>query len=254
MEKLDFQGRTLLITRPQPEADATARQVHACHGQPCLAPALIIQPPRHAAPFQQAMQQLDRYDGILLTSANGARAFLKAVPPGRTPPPLFAVGKKTAHLLKQHGWHAHVPPASIGGENLAHAVMTWRDNTHRFLFPQAEQGRDDLTMLLQQAGYGVDRVVAYRAEPLTHLPAETASALAEGRVDATLFFSGRTAQAFVAALPPEGEAWLKKTCIAVLSPITAETVESLGYPVSVTAREPSREGLLTALHQYWFLP
>ena len=249
MKNIHFQGRTLLITRPQPEANSTAQQVRTYHGRPLLAPAMTILPPRDVTPLQTAFQQLHTYHGILLTSANGARAMMAAMKPNQTPPPLFVVGKKTAQIIQKQDWPVYVPPSSAGGEALAHAVMAWKSNKNRFLFPQAEEGREELSMLLRQAGYRVDRVAAYRAEPITNLPPQTERALAEGKVDATLFFSGRTVQAFVAALPSHGQAWLQKTIIAVLSQITAQTVQQLGYTATVISQEPSSEGLLAALHQ-----
>ncbi|MBF0462031.1 MAG: uroporphyrinogen-III synthase [Magnetococcales bacterium] len=263
MPEITLPGRTILITRPQPEANSTAQQVIACQGYPLLAPALTILPPRDAAPLQRALHTLHPtsgpppYRGILVTSANGARAIVAAMPTGATPPPFFAVGEKTARLLRQQGWSVQVPPAAAGGEALAHAILQWtqsRQNahdSHTFLFPQAEQGREELTTCLQQAGYGVERVTAYRAEPITALPPETQTAIAEDKVDAVLFFSGRTAQAFVAALTPHDRAWLAKSCIAVLSPVTALAVRQLGYTATVTATEPSSRGLLAALHHHW---
>lgn len=252
MSEPNLQGRTILITRPQPEADVTAQQVRACNGRPLLLPTLSILPPRDMAPFHAALQRLNSYHGILITSVNGARALIAFMAPKQIPPPLFAVGKKTAKILQKQGWKVHIPSASLGGEALAHAVMAWKSNKSRFLFLQAEQGREELSTLLQQAGYQVDRVVAYRAEPLTNLPEAIRRVLAAGEVDATLFFSGRTAQAFVAALPADaGEAWLQKTVIAVISPVTAQTVRQLGYAVAVVSQEPSSEGLLAALSRYW---
>ena len=269
MKQINLQGYTILITRPQPEAQVTAEQVRKYQGIPLLAPALTILPPRDAGPLQQAMARClenpSPYRGILVTSANGARAVVKAMPPLSIPPPLFAVGEKSAAILRKQGWSVHTPPASAGGEKLAEAIIHW-ELSHRaaigkpepgdarekpFLFPQAEQGREELATVLQQAGYRVEKVAAYRAEPITELPPEVQTALAEEKVDAVLFFSGRTAQAMVAAIPAHGRQWLKKICIAAISPITADAIQQLGYQVTVLAREPNSMSILTALHHYW---
>ncbi|MBF0161620.1 MAG: uroporphyrinogen-III synthase [Magnetococcales bacterium] len=257
-----LQGRTILITRPQPEASATAQQVLACHGKPLLAPALTILPPQDAGALRQALQHPQHYRGILVTSVNGARAIVAAMPPASQPPPFFAVGAQTATILQKEGWSVQIPAVQAGGEALAQAVIQWEQSQpatpatagasqKTFLLPQAEQGREALAVELQQAGYGVEKVVAYRAEPLTALPAEVESALAAGRVDAVLFFSGRSAQAFVATLTPTCRAALAASCIAVISPVTAEAVQQLGFTVTVTARQPNSTALLAALHQHW---
>ncbi|MEO5363822.1 MAG: uroporphyrinogen-III synthase, partial [Magnetococcus sp. DMHC-8] len=237
-------------------------------------------PPRDASRLAHALRSCCRatdpdtnipagqvdWRGILVTSANGARAIVTAMPPGVTPPPFFAVGAQTAEILRQQGWSVHVPPTAAGGTALAQAVIQWEQAHHdtpgpaadhyqkRFLFPQAEQGREELATQLQEAGYSVEKVVAYRAEPITALPPVVQNALANGEVDAVLFFSGRTAQAFMAALPPCGAAWLAGLCIAAISPVTAEAIRQLGQPVTVIATEPSSSGLLTALHHHWHPP
>ena len=273
---LNFQGRTILITRPQPEAETTAQQVRACHGQPLVLPSLTILPPRDLAPLHAALRQHNRYHGVILTSANGARALVSAMPAHQTPPPLFVVGKKTAKIVQGRGWPVHLPALSAGGEALAQAIMAWKKRGSRFLFLRAAQGREELITLLQQGGYHVDKVEAYRAEPIQVIPEETKTALAAGKIDATLFFSGRTAEAFVHALPEEGSSngrggggggrgggrggdgrgggrgrWLQRTVIAVISPVTAQTVQQLGLSVAVISQAPSSEKLLEALHQYW---
>lgn len=252
MPEHHLQGRTLLITRPQPEADVTAQQVRALHGRPLLAPALTILPPHDGRSLKQAMHALDRYQGVLITSANGARALIDAMPSSHPPPPLFAVGRKTARILEKEGWPVHVPSGAAGGERLARAVMAWRPGgAQPFLFLRAEQGREELGRLLQQAGYGVDQVVAYRAEPMVTLPAPVRHALEAGTVDATLFFSGRSAQAFVAVLSAEGDvAWLSRTTVVVISSVTEETVRKLGFREVLIASEPSSEGMLKTLCQH----
>ncbi|MEO5353332.1 MAG: uroporphyrinogen-III synthase [Magnetococcus sp. XQGC-1] len=269
MPPINLQGRTILITRPQPEAQATAEQVRQYQGIPLLAPALTIVPARDSGPMQRAMARCQEspspYRGILVTSANGARAIVNALPPNTPLPPLFAVGEQSAAILRQQGWSVHTPPAAAGGERLAEAIIQW-ETAHQashgpadpeeiqkklFLFPQAEQGREELAMGLQQAGYTVEKVAAYRAEPGTTLPPEVETALAAGKVDAVLFFSGRTAQATVASLPAHGRQWLANCCIAAISPVTAEAIRQLGFQVTVIAQEPNSLGLLTALHRHW---
>ncbi|MEO5339423.1 MAG: uroporphyrinogen-III synthase [Magnetococcus sp. MYC-9] len=261
MQEINLQGRTLLITRPQPEAATTAQQVVDCRGTPLLAPALTILPPRDPRPLQQALQQSHHYQGILVTSVNGARAIVAAAPSPFLPPPFFAVGAQTAALLHQQGWSVHTPAAAAGGEAMAEAIRQWvplhtdvpRSPIMRkgFLLVQAEQGREELATALQQAGYRVDKVTAYRAEPMTTLPTGVQTALAEGGVDAVLFFSGRSAESFVAALPQHGREWLNAPCIAAISPVTAQVVQQLGYRVAVTARRPDSLELLAALHRHW---
>ncbi len=259
MLKLNLQGRTLLITRPEPEAEATARQVSACHGLPLLAPAMTIEPPADPCPLQRALQRASRqpfpYRAILITSINAARAVRHLLPAEATLPPFFAVGKQSAALLQQAGWQVIVPAQAAGGATLAETICQWAaehpDPCRSFLFPQAAIGRDELISGLSQAGEAVERVEAYRAEPVTTLPAAVQQALAEEKVDAILLFSSRSAQAFLAALPEGSEHWLRRPLLVAISPLTAQSVQEAGWPVQIVAREATTESMLAGLQSYW---
>lgn len=253
-------GRTILITRPEPEAAESAAQVTALGGRPLLAPALVIRPPLDPLPLERAASTPEAYDAILLTSANGARAFLAALSRRRVPvttlPPVHAVGPKTARALQEGGITPVTPDSPLDGAALAEALLARQPRARRFLFPQAQEGREELVERLTAAGCGVERVVAYRAAPLEEVPSEVLAELRKGGVDGVTFFSGRSAQAFAAALPREPErstpgAWLAKTVVAVLSPITAAAVAELGIPVTLTAHRPTSESLLAALADHW---
>ncbi|WP_130471116.1 uroporphyrinogen-III synthase [Candidatus Magnetaquicoccus inordinatus] len=256
---LHLQGRTLLITRPEPEAEQTARLVQECQGRALLAPALTIQPPADLRPLQQALQRCltppHPYRAIVLTSINAARAVIQHLPDHAQPPPFFAVGKQTATLLQEKGWPILLPPQASGGEALAHYIMHWAethpDPCRTLLFPQAAIGREELPTLLSQAGWLVERVQAYRAEPITTLPLPVQQALAQEQVDAILFFSSRSFQAFVNALPAEGKAWLQRPLLAVISPVTGQSLLEAGLSVAVTAREATTLSMLEGLQNYW---
>ena len=86
-------------------------------------------------------------------------------------------------------------------------------------------------------------VEAYRAEPAAALDASVAEALRAGRIDGVLFFSRRTAEAFVAAVEAAGlsEALATIACYA-LSERIAEPLRALSCPVEVAAR-PDFDGI-----------
>ncbi|MBF0096836.1 MAG: uroporphyrinogen-III synthase [Magnetococcales bacterium] len=255
-QTLHLQNRTILITRPEPEATNTARLVQACHGRPLLAPALTIQPPTDPLPLQQALQHCINpphpYQAIVITSINAARAVLQQLPNHANPPPFFVVGKQSATLLQQAGWPVLLPPNAAGGEALASFMQQWATTSHpHVLFPQAAIGRDELHNQLTQAGWQVERVEAYRAEPITTLPAEVQEALQQEKVDAILFFSSRSAHAFLDALPNKDISYLKRPILAVISPVTGQSVRATGLTVAVTAQEATTQSLLHGLYDYW---
>lgn len=242
-------GRLIVVTRPQPEASSMARLIETCHGIPLLAPAMEILPPRKPEPFLQAMAQIHEYDGVIITSVNGARAFNRALT--QPPPLLFAVGKKTTAELSKSGHAVLLPEESADGIALAQTILQRSHQGQRFLFPRAEKGRNEIIEMLRNAGREVTVVDAYRAEPTAHLPEEAVEALVHGKVDALPLFSGRSAAAFLQALPVGGVDGLKNTVLVAMSPVTAQAMVQLGLRVDLISPEPSTESILTTLCRHW---
>ncbi|MBF0368602.1 MAG: uroporphyrinogen-III synthase [Magnetococcales bacterium] len=249
--QIDLTGRTLLITRPQPEGGETAKTVAACGGRALLAPALTIEPPRDPNPLKRVMADLNGYQGILLTSANGARAFLEHRPIDRPLPPLYAVGPKTARILQKAGLPVTTPSRPMDGERLARAILDWNGGGGRFLFLRAEKGREELISELEGGGAQVDLVVGYRAEPIREIPEGVLQALLGGEVDGVAFFSSRSVAAFVEVLPEAGKEALANTTLAAISAITGKAMTKLGFTPRVVPEKPTAEDLLQALADYW---
>jgi uroporphyrinogen-III synthase len=252
---LDLQGRLILVTRPLPEGESFCRLIESCNGRSLLAPALEIKPPLDSGPFESALAEIDGYDGIIITSANGARAFVegllakKAV--GGVIPRIFAVGKKTAKIVQEAGYNVTIPDCPAGGEELAAAIKGWQPGGGRLLFPRAEKGREELVSILTAAKYQVGMVTAYRAEPIKLLPVEAQQALAAGQVDAIPFFSARTGRTFLNALPSGGEQWLEKPIIITISQVTSRALGQSPVTIDLIAEHPTGESILERLYQYW---
>jgi uroporphyrinogen-III synthase len=257
----DLGGRSILVTRPEPEAWKTARQIEQRQGRPLVVPLMVIEPPTDPIPLREAWHHLERYDGILITSTQGSRVLRTALAHGELScsgcPPVYAVGHKTATALQGLGLTIRVPDHPGDADTLADAVLTWTGGGRRFLFLRAEQGRDRLMERLRhpedpRCACHVEPVWAYQTTPIPRLPKTTVEALRQRHVAAVTLFSGRTAATFMALLPedvrkrgPEG------MVIAVLSQRTGDAVQAEGWPVTVVAQQPTATSLLDGLADYW---
>ncbi len=96
---------------------------------------------------------------------------------------------------------------------------------------------------LQENGWEVDDVTAYRTVRAAPPPAPVRDAIKAGAFDAVLFTSSSTVRNLVgiAGKPHPG------TVIACIGPATAKTAEELGLRVDVLAPEPRAEALVDAL-------
>ncbi|ABK43257.1 uroporphyrinogen-III synthase [Magnetococcus marinus MC-1] len=249
--------RTILVTRPQPEADATALLILQAGGTPIITPMLNIAPAEDSQPLQQAIAAIHSFDGVLITSANAARAYLDALAAQAQPlsgtPPCFAVGPKTAELLRAGGATVCQPSSRFDGEALAEAINQWQGKGRHFLFPRAAIGRETLIDGLENDDHRVTMVAAYRALPAQQLSAQAHRYLREKRVDAALFFSSRTATTFFELLISQALEPAEMV-LAALSPVTAERMASLGFAAHVIAPQATAESLLQALADHWNRP
>lgn len=139
---------TLLILRPEPGASETAARARAMGLEPVVAPLFAIK--AVAAPPVEA----ERFDALLLTSANGARH----APAGLAGLPCFAVGEGTAAAARAAGF-ADVRTGPWDGA--AAAAMIAAAGLRRALHPC---GRDHLAV--EARGVEIERRIVYSAEPV----------------------------------------------------------------------------------------
>lgn len=233
----------LLLTRPEPQAEATARRLGAAGHDVVRAPMLVLV----AEPFAP----ID-LDGVVALAATSRSALdvvagrpdldrLRALP-------LFAVGEATAAAARNLGF-ARV--TSAGGDVAALAA------TIAAALPAGAgsvlhlAGRDragDLAGALAARGLGLAVAPLYRAEAAVELPPEAAAAVAEGRLDAGLVYSARTAAALVAAAGRAGLAdALAALPLLALSPAVAAPLAAAGARRVLVAEAPREEALLALL-------
>jgi uroporphyrinogen-III synthase len=180
-----------IVTRPEHDAAAVAATLEGAGHQVVLAPLLAI------VGRSAVIPQRD-YQAVLVTSANGARALagqpdrkrLKGVE-------VHAVGPASAAAARAAGFGVRQAGGEVGALTAA-ARRNLDPAKGPLLYVSGATVSGDLEGALRAAGFAVDRVVLYAAEPVTTLPEAAAAALAEGRSgDGVLLYSPRTAEIWV---------------------------------------------------------
>ncbi len=206
----------VLVTRPQPQAEATRAALEAAGHSVLVAPVLVVEPDP-AAPVDPAGV------GAVAFTSRSAVAALAAHPQvsAFVGLPAFAVGAATAGAARKAGFAA-VESADGAVEDLARLILS-RAGTLRgtVLHVAGAERAGDLAALLAAGGVGARTAVLYRTRMAEHLPEAVAAALGAGGVDAVLLYSPRSAAAFARALardcPEAGAAVFR---ILALSPAT----------------------------------
>ena len=227
----------ILVTRPaedcKPLIAALAQLGHEGVAAPLLEIRLI------------AGDELDMVgvQGLLFTSANGARAFA-----GRSIErdlPALCVGDATAREALALGFE-NVKSASGDVEALAALVVQELDPAAgALLHPAGSNVAGDLAALVQAAGFTYRREVLYQAIKAEALPADALNALSAGDVDAVVLYSPRTGAAFARLVDKAGAgAHLKAVSAYCLSDAVAGQIKGLAWRKIYVATHPDQASLL----------
>jgi uroporphyrinogen-III synthase len=230
----------ILVTRPREDAERLAEQLEA------KGHAIVIEPIFTIEPMPDTPLDLDGVQALLLTSANGARAFGMRSP--RRDLRVFAVGDATADAARALGFS---DVESAGGDvadlvDLVRAHARPEDGALLHVAGSAVAG--DLAGQLGAAGFDVRRAVLYRAEPIGALSGGTVTALRDRQIDVILFFSPRTARTFVSLARSAGIAGAcDEVAVAGLSPAVVEAAQEISWAAVETADVPTEAALLAAV-------
>lgn len=132
-----------------------------------------------------------RFDAVLATSAN---AF-STKPPDEAllHRPVFAVGRATAEAARAAGFR-DTRVATGDAAFLVTLVRLTLPRPGRLLYLAGHDRKPMTEALLTDAGYRIETIEAYAAEPVARWSEDMLAALRTGTVDAALHFSRRSAE------------------------------------------------------------
>ena len=237
-------GRTVLVTRPRPEADELATLLRRRGARAIVAPGIELAPVRSAA-LTKALAELSdgAFAWITLTSPRTVQVLADHLKPREVRAGVAVVGEGTADAF--HRWSrrdADLVPRTFTTEGLARAFPRGRG---RVLTPRADVAPEGLEDALERKGWRPTRVDAYRTRLARSLPVEASTALRRGEVDAVTFTSASTVRGFVGALGAV-RGTPKVVCIG---PVTSREAREHGLRVHAVASPHTIEGLVAAVER-----
>ena len=237
----------VLVTRPQPDDEATALSLRARGFEVLLAPMLRFEP----VAFRDD-GEVD-YGAVIVTSANALRGLVQHLRDSRLLKlPLLAVGEHTAAAARAAGFENVIAAGGDAGALrecvLAGVKRKTLKKTSPLLYLAGADLARDLAGELGARGFTVVTQTTYRMSPASGLPRETCEAFAANRVEAVLHYSGRSARAFLEAARSAGveisALSLPQCCI---SAAVAAVVRDAGAAQVVVAASPDENALFGAL-------
>ncbi len=192
-------ARRVLVTRAIDQAAGLVSALRNAGLDPVSVPAIAIdlEPPR--GDLDRAAGLLHTYRWVVITSANGARAILKAaerIPTELGAPSWAAIGPVTRRVLEDEG--IEVPLQLSQSSRMTIAVELPIVAGDRVLVVRGDLADEELALALRARGAEVDDVIAYRTREAPEASLGLLrTATAQGPIAAAVFTSGSTVRGLV---------------------------------------------------------
>jgi uroporphyrinogen-III synthase len=237
----------VLVTRPQPDDEATAAALRARGFEVLLAPMLRFEPVAFHA------DEAARYGAVIVTSANALRGIAPHREASRLLElPLFAVGKHSAEAARRAGFNKVISADGDAAglrDSVVAAVKTKQlKKADTLLYLAGADLARDLAGELGERGFTVVTQTTYRMVPVPSLPRDVCDAFAAHRIEAVLHYSRRSARVFLDAVRAGG---VEISALAIpqccISAAVASVVRDAGATQVVAAASPDENALFEAL-------
>lgn len=251
-------GRRVVVTRAREQASGF-KAVLSQLGAHCIEfPTIEIQPPDSWEPLDDALAGLSTYHWVIFTSVNGVKFFMERLrAAGRDARALSGlrlatIGPKTSEALEGFGLRPDLVPSEYRAESVLEGLAGENVGGKRFLMPRALVARDILPDTLRKKGAHVDVVPAYQTVLPQHGSREILQHLQEGGIDCVTFTSSSTVSNFFSLFDKnEILPLLRKTAIACIGPITAETAREHGLDIHIMPSEYTIDALVKSIRDYF---
>ena len=252
-------GKRILVTRAREQAGELSRLLADYGAEAVEYPVIQIVPPESWRELDDALAGLNRYHWLVFTSVNGIRPFMERLKQrGQDARALSGlrigcIGPRTAEELARYGLNADLIPTQFQAEGLIAAMMEAGVSGRRVLIARAAVAREVLPDQLRTAGAEVRVVTVYRTiRPVSEVK-RLKDQLARRELHVMTFASSSTVRNFCALFENRDEmrALTAGVAVACIGPITAQTSDEEGLPVTIMAKENTIPALVDAIVHYF---
>ena len=231
-----------LLTRPRTDSEALSVLLRKWGVRSLIEPVIEILPLA-----ETKLPDLNDMQALLITSANGVRALVSLLgpPPEARHIPLLVVGPASAEAARKAGFD-NVQTA--GGDVKALAALARKrldPAAGPLLHVAGSKVAGDLASELKRSNFELRRQVLYEGKQSAALSPAAQEALRGGKINMVLFFSPRSAHAFVTLLRAASlESALAQSTAICLSTNVAEAAKATAWRRIRTACKPEQAALL----------
>jgi len=251
-EKKPLFGKGIVITRPEKQSEEFSSLLREEGAKVISFPTIKIVPPDRFDDLDQAIKNIERYEWIVFTSANGVKFFfdrfrelrgdirnLKGIK-------ICTIGPATASAIEKLGIKVDLIPDEYISESVVDAFRGEKINGEKVLLPRAEIARDVITQGLSKLGAHVDVVTAYRTVNSGKNKAEFDEMMDQNKVDVITFTSPSTIANFIDIIGNDTRL-PEHVKIACIGPVTLDAARKAGLKVDVMQEPYVISGLVDAI-------
>jgi uroporphyrinogen-III synthase len=248
----DLQGKRVVVTRPREDFHTIASLLEAQGAIPIPFPTIEIRPAADIDFVKSTLNQLHRFDWLILTSANAAKMLAELFGSGPLPSglKLAAVGPKTANAILQLGWGVDFIPEKYVAEAILPGLGKLEGQ--RVLLARGNLALPNLHEGIRALGGEVTDLVIYHTLPVS--PVEKGLRRIRNGVDVLTFTSSSTLHNFVALMQSarmDPNNLPGSPIYAHIGPVTAATAKYYELPTDVVAEIHTVEGMVDSLCRFY---
>jgi uroporphyrinogen III methyltransferase/synthase len=254
-ENLPLFGKRIVVTRRTGQAGKFAQRLAELGADVIEVPTIRLTLPAEKDAIVDALLELNAYDWLVFTSANGVTAFfdlffkrfhdMRDIGGAR----IAAVGPATAAKLRELHLQVDLQPENATAKKLAEAFAKFEtiENLKMCLL-RAEVANRELPEALEELGAIVDDIAIYKTVAETEDPAGAGARLLAEGADWVTFTSSSTVEHFHARFDlPKLVKKFPQLKIASIGPETSKTIRALKLEPAFEAKEHTTDGLIAAL-------
>lgn len=250
-------GQRVVVTRARAQAADFTQRLTDLGAEVLEIPAIKTVPTSNKQDIVDALLELNAYDWLVFTSANGVTAFfelffkrfqdLRDLGGAR----IAAVGPATAAKLRELHLQVDLTPDEALGAKIAAAFAKNESVENlKMCLLRAGEANPDLPQALEKLGAIVDDIAIYHTVAETEDLSGASESLHENGADWITFTSGSTVEHFHARFNlPKLLKKFPQIRLASIGPETSKAIRSLGFTPALEAREHTTDGLIAALLQ-----
>jgi uroporphyrinogen III methyltransferase/synthase len=254
-EKRPLFNQRIVVTRSREQSPEFVRRLHELGADVLEIPTIKIEPTTYRDSLVDALLELNSYDWLVFTSANGVTAFfdlffrrfhdMRDIGGAR----IAAVGPATANRLKELHLQVDLMPEDATGAHIAEAFAEFESVENlKICLLRAEIANAELPEALEALGAIVDDIALYRTVPETEDVNGAVNRLMEQGADWITFTSSSTVENFNSRLNLKSLIEkLPELRILSIGPETSKALAALDVDNIIEARVHTIDGMIEAL-------